>query len=552
MEMPLQKIPAKGNNAIVLLLVALAMACAARLLLTLMVTDSANFEGIYYLRIAENLAAGRGSLALTENGVQLLRPPGFPGLIAWGASLFGNAEVAGHVINIAVGALLVVPVFLIAQLLSGDRVAVLAALLAALHSYLVATSTVILTEPLYVLLLLTATYYVLTSDTSYLAYRAIIAGLCLGLAYLVRPEALLFAIVGAIALIAMHRHELWSALRITSVLVTCFAVVAVPYVGWLSKSTGQFMLESKSSTNYAWKSQLMAGMSGGEMFFAINDDLSPKGISMMSDAERIKKWQRSPTALMVFAVDAASQTLPDLAKRLSTTQVLGNPLLVVFVLISLGSVKCRRQSLSTHAALIILSGGTALALLLAPTQTGQERYLFPCFLPMLIWAADGIHWFAGWLQDLCAAHATRCKIRWIPAAAVSLSVLLLILLPIPALRDVSDFQQAWGDSHTNKEIGRWLKSYAGSERPRVMASGPTAAYYSGGVLISFPYTTSERAIEFIEAQKVDFLILPARLVETRPYARNWIEHGIPDPRATAVYRASDSNDGDIVVYRWMH
>jgi len=100
-----------------------------------------------------------------------------------------------------------------------------------------------------------------------------------------------------------------------------------------------------------------------------------------------------------------------------------------------------------------------------------------------------------------------------------------------------------------KELGLWLKSHAGVERPRIMGAGPMAAYYSGGALVLFPYTTSDRAIAFIEAQHVDFLVLPPRL--NRPYASDWIDHGVPDPRATVIYRISDPAEGDIVVYRWM-
>jgi dolichyl-phosphate-mannose--protein O-mannosyl transferase len=224
--------------------------------------------------VAENLAAGQGYIGLSGN-LQLLYPPLFPGLIALGTALFEHAELVARIIDIVFGAALVVPTFLITRLIGGSRVAAVGALLVAFHPYLMAMSTVILSETLYTFHLLAGAYCVVTSVGTYSLPRAAVSGVCLGLAYLVRPEGMIFAILAAIALVVFWRGQAWVRLRMAAALVLCSVTLAAPYICWLSSVTAELMLEGKSADNYAAKRQLIANVPVGEWYFGIEEALNP-------------------------------------------------------------------------------------------------------------------------------------------------------------------------------------------------------------------------------------------------------------------------------------
>src|SRR5262245_60548334 len=79
-------------------------------------------EGAEYARIAENLLAGKGYVGIFDNGVQLNFPPLYPLMIAMVSFFVGNAEIAARAINIVLGALLVIPIFKIAEMVHGRKV----------------------------------------------------------------------------------------------------------------------------------------------------------------------------------------------------------------------------------------------------------------------------------------------------------------------------------------------------------------------------------------------------------------------------------------------
>ncbi|MBV8901742.1 MAG: glycosyltransferase family 39 protein [Verrucomicrobia bacterium] len=537
----------------------IVLAFALRAGFMLVSTDSANHEGIYYLRVAENLLAGKGYVGLRENGLQLLYPPLFPGAIALATALVGNAESAARLIDLLAGTALVIPIYLIARRLGGERVALLSAFLAAVHPYLVALSTSIFSENLYLLFLLAGVYGVIgaRSDARYAWCSAALAGACFGLAYLARPEGLVFAGVGAIALSLVKSGRPILRLRLAVILAGCTAVIALPYMAWLTASTGQLLLESKSADNYAAKKQILAHVPLGEIFFGINDDLSPKGASMESNAEEIRQWHQDSYHAVRFAIETAPQSIWDVVRWLVFKRVLGGPVLVVCAITGLICGIRRREPWFIHGALLALAGGALLALLFVPTQrVFQDRYLVSFLPPMLIWSAGGIAIMSAWIGEkavargwVAAAGRTR---RRVEVAASVLPAALLILLPLSTLRGTSEFGQGWGDSHVAKQVGLWLKGHLSGQHARVMDLTPTVAYYSGSTMACFPWTTPDKALAYIESKKIDYLVLPSRADETIPYLASWIKDGIPDKRATAIHRAQDRGGGEIVVYRWAH
>ena len=68
-------------------------------------------------------------------------------------------------------------------------------------------------------------------------------------------------------------------------------------------------------------------------------------------------------------------------------------------------------------------------------------------------------------------------------------------------------------------------------------------------MVALPYASSVEALAYLTRENVDFIVVDSRYMEYLPELGEWIEHGIPDPRAQLIYQnGTDSNE--IQIYRW--
>jgi hypothetical protein len=74
------------------------------------------------------------------------------------------------------------------------------------------------------------------------------------------------------------------------------------------------------------------------------------------------------------------------------------------------------------------------------------------------------------------------------------------------------------------------------------------AYHAGAQFSQFPYCTGELALRYLDAVKVDYIVLRREASFTKYYAE-WKTKGIPDLRAELVH-VSARADAEFVVYRW--
>src|ERR1700730_1645897 len=119
------------------LLLILLLAFTLRLLTARFLMGSIDSEGAEYARIAENLLNGNGYVGIALPGAQLMFPPLFPLLIATVSLITHQSELAGRLVSVSMGTLLVLPVYFITLHLYERKVAYVAALLTACHPVLV-------------------------------------------------------------------------------------------------------------------------------------------------------------------------------------------------------------------------------------------------------------------------------------------------------------------------------------------------------------------------------------------------------------------------------
>lgn len=158
-----------------------------------------------YDTIARSVAAGHGYPPIsyaTPNEESALRPPGYPFALGGVYAVSGDSRDAGRIFGALLGVLSVALIFLIARATLGERTARIAGWFAALFPPLVALNASLLSEALFVPLMLAAILATLRFRAEpERVPLALAAGLLVGLASLSRSAGLLLAIPLGIALI---------------------------------------------------------------------------------------------------------------------------------------------------------------------------------------------------------------------------------------------------------------------------------------------------------------------------------------------------------------
>jgi 4-amino-4-deoxy-L-arabinose transferase-like glycosyltransferase len=236
------------------LLALVAFGLVARLFLLLAFPRVIRWDEPDYIRLATNLVSGAG-YAVVPGIPDLHYPPLFPLLLAPLHLLVSDPEWPSNVWYLLCGALLPWPVWSLARRVYGERVAVWAAILTAAFPLLTIGPLHwgTFTEPPFLLLLFAGL------DRAHAAWTAVgrrdhaLAGLALGLAYLTRPEGVLYAALAGALLLAAARRRDGRRRRLTglAVYVAAFAVLAVPYLLYLHHHTGRWLLTGKTSITLA-------------------------------------------------------------------------------------------------------------------------------------------------------------------------------------------------------------------------------------------------------------------------------------------------------------
>ena len=264
------------------LLLILLLAFTLRLLSARFLMGAIDSEGAEYARIAENLLNGNGYVGLTGQGKELMFPPLFPLLIAAVSLLTHQSELAGRLISVIMGTLLVLPIYFITLHLYNRKVAHIAALLAACHPLLVGFASTVYSETIYMTFVLSGAYWGLRCLSGETARGFVLAGGFFGLAYLTRQEAVLYAFLTIAVLVGgtvvTNRRQIRQVVLHSCLLLSTFLVLAAPYVVWLSAETGQFRWEAKTSINLA-----VSGSNVDQVLFGISSDLSDVGIGNRSN-----------------------------------------------------------------------------------------------------------------------------------------------------------------------------------------------------------------------------------------------------------------------------
>jgi hypothetical protein len=436
----------------------------------------------------------------------------------------------------------VLPVWMLARRIAGVRVARLACLLVAIHPFLVAMSDAVLSESVYLLLLMTGCAWGLRAIEEDDRWAPIVSGAAFGLAYLTRPEGLLFALLGLGLLFAALLRRRWVPVRRSLLFLGSFAVVGAPYVIWLYGVTGGIHLETKSADNFEYARRVAAGVPPAQALHGIEDDLTETGLSVRPSVVTLRTVRASPGESVRFYLQSARLNGPRLFHELTSDMVLGGAILFALAVLGWFADPWDLPRLYRETFVLVLLGA-----LVAPLLTLQHfspRFGLPFLTLLLVPTARG------WDQTGRWAQATGASLRWRAAryALLALQPLLLLGMVVASLHGLPDVEDLQVPDPEERVVATWIRQHSRGHE-RIVDSAPIVAYYAGAAFSPFPYARPETALRYMKHMRVGFVILRSG-TEPAPYAEDWLVHGVPDPDATLAYRAPATGGGDIVVYRF--
>jgi 4-amino-4-deoxy-L-arabinose transferase-like glycosyltransferase len=531
------------------LIAILVLAFTLRLLAVIWFNGTIDPEGAEYARIAENLAAGKGYYGIATPGKELMLPPLFPFLIAATSLLTHQAELAGRLVSMLMGTTLALTVFLLSRHLYGLPAASIAALLAAVHPYLISMSATVYCESTYLTLILTAVYVSFRALQGRKTGAFLLAGVLYGLSYLTRPEAAIYPFV-AVALTLVYvsltdRHDLGRVALRSICMPATFLVLAAPYVLWLHEETGQWRLEGKSPLNYTTGLRMLGALDQSEVKYGVDNDLTERGVWIKSNLSTIQD-HRFKASEVVFYLRARLKQIANYLVGFTSQKSFGSPPLFLLAMYGLFRRPWHRELAVYQLFLLIILGFTSSALFFIFYLA--DRFLL-LFVPVLtVWASKGILELARWAASTIGLLCGR--IPKFPQLQVVLALTIAAAIPVISVPGAYDIHVSNRKTVPLRIAGEWLNTYAPG--PKTVMDIPTVlAFHAVATFVPFPYSDSDVAIRYMDKRNVNFIVLSDYDdLSSRPYLKKWMEKGIPNSRAKLIYNANDEGRGRILIYKW--
>jgi len=470
--------------------------------------DCIEIDGAEYARLSENLLAGKGYTGLSGTPHMGLSPL-YPILIAGLAFVIKNIELSGRIISLIFGTFTLFPVYLLVRRIFNRKAALLAILFLAIYPPMVLSSTAVLSEASYTFLFVWALYFMYRILESPQIKWAVLMGLSLSLAYLIRPEAYLFLGLTVLIIIIITllkkfgvTHSIISILLIIIIYVIC----ALPQAFFIYRHTGHFSLEGKSSIGLIHAVRVGQGQSYHQSMYGLQDDLEPYGLLINTGwtiGEKVtlmKVLKENPRAL----IRCWARNFVNLRK---------------WVL----------DRVFKPIVWIIIAAGFILSIKQKKDLLGLLYFLIPCFLIFGIYVSY--------------QHQFRYYIPTVPLVIISLSFCILKISDYLSLFNKSDKSgrttsvavtvilfivvclfswPIYKNSYTYKEAenleakraGQYILADLGPGR-KMMCSHTPAAYYAQAIYIPTPYAKWEAVKKYAFLQKVDIFGVDSSSITSR-------------------------------------
>jgi len=525
-------------------------------------------QEIRYITLAEGIDSGQGYRGLDTRFPDIIQPPLYPLMLAAAFCLPGNHLALARGLSVVMGALLVLPLALLAQRLFGEQAAVRAAMLAAVYPLLIHVSSSALTEPPFALLVAAGalvSWRALEMPANTRRTRCLLSGLLMGLSFLTRPEGLAYlAAACVILLVCRPSGETSPASRLALPALTAagFAAMAVPYVLWVHAEIGQWLLAPKAVlVNVHQSVAEEAGREGwtepyGSLLFS---ERVKFGLNESATALRARERFAAVRVGITDGLSVSEEGDVSFAGGKALARVVPANLLELFrgtfrygyaapaillLMAGIGLVSrpwVGQMRQSAFITLTFLAGSFSFIL-----SHVQARFLYSAIVFFLPWAAEGWRRFEVWSVASCSgADPHRAALRFRLVAAASGAVVLLMTLAhvVPATRITSGL---WSE---HRELGRWLRERA-AEGEKVMAVTPVTSYYAGAGFEVLPYDDLPRSLSYARHKGAQYLVADRAEIPTlRPQLEDLLDPDASHEGIVLVKSLLEGTPRAIFLYR---
>lgn len=228
-----------GNHDLLILSALVLLALSFRLY-SLQFFHVISTDGTSYAGAAQALARGE------FGGIGIY---GFYPVLIWIAGwLISDPELAGRVVSLIAGSLLVVPLYLLGRGVGSRRVAFIASLLVIVWPPLVSSSCEVMTQASYDLIQLSAVYLVWRMFQQPSPGAGALAGFCVGLAFLTRPEGVLLFLLPPLPFLFLYHRELRQRWAMPAAYLAGFSALFIINLLLVHHVTGEWQLSAKTDS----------------------------------------------------------------------------------------------------------------------------------------------------------------------------------------------------------------------------------------------------------------------------------------------------------------
>ena len=449
--------------------------------------DAPSTDEVAYLSSGMSLADGTG---FARGGhPELHFPPLIPALLGATGQVVPDPHTGTVILTWLTGTALIVPLALLGRRLGGDRAGVAVAWVAALAPGLATTPAArgAGSESEYTLLVLAATGLVVAAahrgrEARRSAPAPVVAagaGLCLGLAYLARPEGLLLAVPLGLGLALAFRPDRRAAGRTLAAFALSLMVCIVPYAAYLHAHTGRWELTGKTQDRSieAWHAVARSDREARD-----RELYTPDATGWDFPGER------SPLTALARDDPAGYAGIVATNVRMLALNLTGWWLLPLPVWALAARRAWRRRRSGTVKLLV--------AVALVPVLTSLAFFVQPRYLLVTTAVACVL---AG--AELAALAPGRRRTVVVAAAAA----VMLLAASAGAFRGDSGW---WHPvDHTDqRRAGEWIAAHT---RPgdRIMARSFVVEYYADRATVAMPYEDLDRIVAFARHYGVRWLVV---------------------------------------------
>ena len=473
---------------------------------------SLTMDGVTYLQIARNILAGKGL------GWQALWAPPLHSILVAAGSYLGRTDnllAVASMVAALLGVLLVPTVYFLACQVFDRKAALAAALLTAVSPHLLWISKSPEAEITYTFFLtLSLAFFALMIRRNALFY-AVPTGFCFALAYLARSEGFLILLLVMGAVLAMRGGHFYRSRLFGSCLLTLavFTLAAAPYLLFLKKNYGSWVISPKSSYVMTWMKthtyqDTKPPEESIEELWGLNHEgklrwQEPKGIGDLLDF-----LAADPGKSMAVYLRNLPHEIPGRIPNNSGMEGYPQVFPVYFALAALAAVFMRWEPDGRMNKGVLIA--PLLIMLVLPVFTdGWWKYLVPYLPVVIILAAKGFTGGAGYL----AARLNRSRSKRVETATLLIVVAAIagfyssVLYARP--QSVQSATQPTLKSTIRAEqekAGEYGLQLIGPGR-NIMIQWSPLVYYLKGFWVARPVANIRELIAYARRNNVDYVVV---------------------------------------------